>query len=291
MATRRLYIIGNGFDRHHGIASDYNHFAAYLRAADPPLFDMIERYFPADRRFWSSFETGLADFDVDGAVDYAAQFLDDKGYGDFQYELQQIAEGLSERLPMHFAAWVRGLVIPERAAVAAPLAIDAAARFLTFNYTPTLERLYDVPPEHILYIHGRAADPTARLILGHGWERSDAEQLSAGEDGPDDDWRVREGLAYLDDFLNATLKPTAEILERERPFFTSLADIEEVLILGHGLHAVDAPYLHAVVAGVDRRTTRWSVSIRGDDQAERQRLFSAYGVPPHLVRYLPMTAL
>ncbi|WP_084646384.1 AbiH family protein [Devosia insulae] len=32
--SKRLYIVGNGFDRHHGIPSDYSEFGAYLKGVD-----------------------------------------------------------------------------------------------------------------------------------------------------------------------------------------------------------------------------------------------------------------
>jgi hypothetical protein len=180
--------------------------------------------------------------------------------------------------------------MPNRDAVARPLALDRDARFLSFNYTPTLERLYDVSRQNILYIHGCAAEPGSRLILGHGWEPSDDERLSAGSDGPDDNWRVRDGLEHLDRYFAETLKPTAEIIAQNRASFASLHDVDEVLIMGHGLHAVDAPYFEAVMASVDLTKTRWSVSTYHDLQ-ERQLLFGAFDINPKLVRYLPMTEM
>nr|WP_292620255.1 AbiH family protein [Mesorhizobium sp.] len=47
--------------------------------------------------------------------------------------------------------------------------IDLGAKFLNFNYTPSLQDLYGVPDANILHIHGAARDPDAKLILGHGW--------------------------------------------------------------------------------------------------------------------------
>lgn len=290
MGRERLYIIGNGFDLYHGIGSSYAAFGVYLEQVDRRLARTIDRYFPVDGAFWSNFEARLAEFDSDGATDDASMFLDDKGYGDFQFELQQIAEQLSDDLPSRFGDWIRSLAIPARAMVERPLRVDSTARFLSFNYTPTLERVHGVPRSQILHIHGSAADPDAKLILGHGWERSDEELLSHGTDGPDDDWRVRDGLSHLDEFLSATLKPTAEIIAREQDFFGDLAGVREVLIMGHGLHSVDAPYIDAVISGVDKGAARWTISVYGD-LPERQAAFGAFGIDPRLVRYLPLSEM
>lgn len=283
----RLYIIGNGFDLHHGIPSAYRDFARYLRKTDPTIYRLVDEYFSVDDAFWAEFEMRLADFDADSAVDYASQFLDDEGHGDFQYELEQIATGLSSGLRERFAEWIRSLHIPTRLEIDQPLVIDRSATFLSFNYTTTLERTYDVPRSSILHIHGYAADPSDSLILGHGWERTPEDSLNFGPVGPDDDWRVRYGIEHLDDYFAATLKPTAKLIEKNAPFFDKLSTVNDVMVMGHGLADVDETYIEAVMERLDLATTRWTISVFGDLQ-ERMARFGAYGLRPDLVRYLPL---
>jgi hypothetical protein len=287
MTSDRLYIIGNGFDRYHGILSDYRHFAAWLAQADRTVFRLVEEYFSVDDAFWADFEQRLAEFDAGQAVDYAMQFHSDERHGDFQYECEQIATGLSAGLRMRFAEWIRALRIPARAEIARPLVIDQHALFLSFNYTPSLEQVYRVARERILYIHGCAADPTESLILGHGWERQPEDNLNFEPVGPDDDWRIRDGMDYLDDYFTATFKPTGELLDRYAAFFDALAPIRDIRIMGHGLADLDEPYYAAIMDRIDLGATRWAVSVYGD-LADRQARFGAYGVAPHLVRYLAM---
>lgn len=287
MASDRLYIIGNGFDLHHGIASQYRQFAANLAQSDRTVFRMVEEYFSADDEFWADFEQRLAEFDAHQAIDYAMQFHSDERHGDFQYECEQIATGLSTGLRDRFSEWIRGLRIPARNEVARPLVIDPEGLFLSFNYTPTLERIYGVPPERILHIHGRAADPAETLILGHGWERRPEERLNAEPVGPEDDWRVRDGIDHLDDYFAATFKPTVELIAKHADFFDGLADVRDIRLMGHGLSDVDEPYLSTIMDRVEIDTTRWTVSVYGD-LADRQARFGAYGIVPHLVRYLAM---
>lgn len=287
MASDRLYIIGNGFDLHHGIESTYRHFAAWLAEADPGVFRLVQEYFSADEDFWADFEQLLAEFDADHAIDYAMQFHSDERHGDFQYECEEIATGLSTGLRTRFAEWIRGLRIPLWCEVSHPLVIDPDALFLSFNYTPTLERIYGVPRGRILHIHGYASDPAETLILGHGWKRSPEDRLNIDPMGPDDDWRIRDGIDHLDAYFEKTFKPTIQLLAKHAAFFDQLAQVRDICIMGHSLADVDEPYISAIMNRIDLDTVHWTVSVFGD-LAERHASFGAYGISPHLVRYVAM---
>jgi hypothetical protein len=70
-----------------------------------------------------------------------------------------------------FAKWVRLIPVPTTFDLVTPrLRVDPTARFITFNYTTTLQSLYRVAPGYVWHIHGCAADPADRLVLGHGWK-------------------------------------------------------------------------------------------------------------------------
>lgn len=287
MASDRLYIIGNGFDLHHGIASQYKQFAAYLAEADHGIFRMVEEYLSADEEFWADFEQRLAEFDAHHAIDYAMQFHSDERHGDFQYECEEIATGLSTDLRGRFSDWIRGLRIPSRSELYRPLRIDPDALFLSFNYTPTLEHIYGIQPERILHIHGYATDPADALVLGHGWERSPEDRLNSKPVGPDDDWRILDGIDHIEGCFAATFKPTFDLIAKHAAFFDGLAHVRDIRVMGHGLSEVDEPYYGAIMDRVDLAATRWTVSIYGD-LASRQASFGGYGIAPHLVRYLEM---
>jgi len=59
MTATTPYIIGNGFDRHHGIPSDYRDFARFLAQVDPETYRFVEDVFSVDDAFWWEFETRL----------------------------------------------------------------------------------------------------------------------------------------------------------------------------------------------------------------------------------------
>src|ERR1051326_1208662 len=93
--SKKLYIIGNGFDLYNKIKSKYSDFREYVRETNKELFENIEKYFNPES-LWSDFEQTLADLDTDRIVDEASNYLAsyaddnwrDSGHHDYQYEIQ-----------------------------------------------------------------------------------------------------------------------------------------------------------------------------------------------------------
>ena len=56
--------------------------------------------------------------------------------------------------------------------------------FFTFNYTKTLENLYNIPSSNIIHIHG-CVDDNEDFILGHGKSYEDIAKVNSGPDIPD----------------------------------------------------------------------------------------------------------
>ncbi|SEO46832.1 Bacteriophage abortive infection AbiH [Nitrosospira multiformis] len=296
--TGRLYIIGNGFDLHHGIKSSYWAFGEFLRVTDPDTFQIIERYFDTSDDFWSNFEERLAYFDAATLIEDASEFL--VGYGaddwsdsyhhDYQYEIDRAVEAISKRMRTHFAAWIRQLVMPTPADVKElRVTVDPVATFLNFNYTPSLQRLYGISESHILHIHGSGVDPEANLVLGHGWESQENLDPYRFERDPEAaDTRVVEGQSIIDRYFKETFKPTLQIILANRTFFSSLAQTREIWVMGHSLADVDRPYFEEVIRHVDAGVVKWKVSVY-KDLVERRGQFEKLGINPCLVEFLPLT--
>ena len=71
----RLYIIGNGFDLHHGLASTYRDFEKYVRNNNNKLYSRLQLYFDYDY-LWSHFEAVLAKIDVHAIQIESKDFID-----------------------------------------------------------------------------------------------------------------------------------------------------------------------------------------------------------------------
>lgn len=288
-----LYVIGNGFDRHHDIPSDYRDFGRYLAAVDYDTYREVEAYFNVDDEFWWQFEQQLANFDTDAAIDYASQFLmsygaddwSDSGHHDYQYELDRVVEAISKTLQERFAQWVRQLPIPSLSSCnKGPLPLDPTAFYLNFNYTQTLQWTYGIPDSQILHIHGKASDPTDRLILGHGWERTAFDSLNHGIDMSEADIRVVEGNEIVDGYFSATFKPTAQIIAHNQTFFSNLKAIRQIYVMGHSLAEVDAPYFAEIIKNIDTSSVRWMISYHRNPPDAHAK-FSKFGINMSLASF------
>ncbi|MGQ7023458.1 AbiH family protein [Vibrio cholerae] len=146
----KLYIIGNGFDLYHNIPSSFQHFKDFVFNSNQELFDAVERYLPVSNN-WSDLESSLADVDVDGIIESALEFLapynsedwSDAYHHDYQYEIVKIVSMLSEVLLEQFRYWLSTLEVPNNDELCiSPIVLDRNAKFLSFNYTNTLEKTY-----------------------------------------------------------------------------------------------------------------------------------------------------
>lgn len=144
---------------------------------------------------------------------------------------------------------------------------------MNFNYTDTLERIYDIPEDKILYIHGKALRDD-KLIVGHHainrFQEGSIPAFNAPEEHgkyltiEDEDVRIVEALEIIKDYFRVTYKDTESIIEKNRYFFKSLADITEVFILGHSLSDIDMEYFVKVRECVSP-WCRWYISYYSED--------------------------
>lgn len=292
-----LCIIGNGFDVHHGIPSNYRQFGDFLRRHDNATYELVERYFAVDDDFWSEFEARLAAFDADTLIDNASNFLvaygaddwSDAYHHDYQYELNRVVEGISVTMKARFAEWIAQLPIPGIESVRDKLVhLNMNASFLSFNYTPALGEIYGIAVENVFHIHGCASDPVSKIVLGHGWSPESKGSLNRGVNFEEADTRIVEGNHIIDRYFVATFKPTEEIIAHNQPFFAALAGVERISIMGHSLADVDLPYLLEIVRRIDARRVKWKVSYHDRPDAVRSQ-FAKLGIPESLVEFVRLS--
>lgn len=109
--------------------------------------------------------------------------------------------------------------------------------FITFNYTLTLESLYNVDSESVLHLHGKRGDD--RLIFGHGefdQEEFDQEELSMTPSPS-----AADNIFELDTIFRKELQE-----EKLEDFLDALSNINEIRIIGFGFGKVDLPYIEQV---------------------------------------------
>lgn len=292
MTSQNLYIIGNGFDLHHGLPTQYSQFKEYLEKVDQEVYDWVDTYIAIDE-YWAELEVSLAQLDTANIVSDLEGFLvpysdenwRDSGHHDFQYEVENVATGLSGTLKQHFADWIRSIAIPERSEIPGLLtSLDKKAAYLTFNYTSTLAKLYDIAPENILHIHGEGEDESSELVLGHAWSAQVRPSLQRGLD-EDADPRVMEAMGILDDYFEKTFKPSAKIIEQHAQYFSSLKSVTQVIVLGHSLSKVDEAYFVALVEAL-QASPSWTVAVRShNEDVERAACLAEFGVPAESIDF------
>lgn len=263
-----LYIIGNGFDLHHGVRSSYTEFGQYVKSVKSDLYDTFERYFSFDGN-WADLEGTLAHLDVDSIIDDASDFLQSYGadgwsdafHHDYQDEVERIVDALSSRLKSIFTDWVLGLQIPDKESCpVALLNLDRSSIYLSFNYTDTLQRLYRIAPENVVHIHGSVSLDKPNLVLGHAVVPSGIRSLNCGADLQEQDTRVTEANEIIDGYFSTTFKPTDNIIATHREFFSSLTEVKQIFVLGHSLSEVDIPYFEEIVRQTCKLNPKWTVT-------------------------------
>ncbi len=218
MKNSTLYVIGNGFDQRHGLKSSYGEYHEYVHNNTPNVEDFLYQYFflkeklyiKDEKYYWCNFENDLASFD-------AEQFYSDydnvsEGTGDqenpqrsdyygVEDEMKEESENRYSDIKQSFWNWIEEIskteIEPKN------MHFEKDAIFLSFNYTPTLENVYDI--SSVLHIHGYIGDSNEeKLVFGHGEDSSEGEVPAFDEDGESnyspvfDSQAASHALFYID---------------------------------------------------------------------------------------------
>ena len=220
--------------------------------------------------WWNEFETNLGYFDIREKVENWA-FLNqpnDKQLEDMKIDVMRGAwdaqaeiGGIMSILKDSFHEWIDSL---KPALSANKIVIDSQnAYFINFNYSLTLENVYNVPSAQILHIHGCLNDD--EYIIGHGrtYEevKEDAQPYIPPFDSNKDD-PSEYGLDAIDDEITEHTKTEAvnktmeaakqidKIIEKNRSIFDQLSEVNKVCIYGLSFSSVDEPYLNRIISSV-----------------------------------------
>ncbi len=172
--------------------------------------------------------------------------------------LQKMFESFRES----FEKWVESVDIDVRK-LDIPY-FDENGKFLTFNYTETLETLYHIPGDRINYIHGRR-NSGETLVLGHN-KHVDA-RLQESEN---DMLHEYEAIETMGDIVNSQKKDTAGIIAANRSYWLSLGDTDKVIVYGHSLNDIDMPYFKEIVLHTDE-AAKWYISVYGKNETDRAK--------------------
>ncbi|MCL1148072.1 bacteriophage abortive infection AbiH family protein [Shewanella marinintestina] len=307
----KLYIIGNGFDIHHGLNTSYTSFGLYLKKHYNEVYELLLDYYGFDDLnplnwdtmkdpLWSEFETNLSLLDITTvleahidsiAVPGAAEFRD-RDWNTFQIDMEMVLKKLTVDLYKAFKEFILSVQFSgiESNKI---INIDRDAKYLSFNYTDTLKKYYEIPDNNVLFIHEKAEINGGELVLGHGvdpknfeeqpekpplgltaeqyeqWRQDMAEQY---------DYSLELGKDTIMSYFTETFKGTRAIIEKHTDFFNDLKNVEEVFVLGHSLADVDLPYFEELVKSTDPDATWIATYYSETDKNNHFDTLSSLGI-------------
>ena len=291
---KHLYIIGNGFDIHHHIPSSYNDFREWLEENDTDTFYKLEDILKTDEpKWWNEFETSLGksyavkiyaeNTAFENQPNYGSDDFRDRDLYAAKYEVERKLGCLINDLKSDFQEWASELPAGDGGLAVKLETKDSV--FLTFNYSLTLEKLYNIPADRVKHIHGNALDKES-IVVGHGRDYgSYRNDLEDDLPEPPDDlptekyerWLGDAADCYLDDYptsqakdaaasaMNDIRKNVLEIITSNSFFFQTLNDIGIIHIYGFSFAEVDMPYLIEVAKNVDMKKVELEISYFSDN--------------------------
>lgn len=263
-----LYVIGNGFDIAHGVESKYSEFERWCRTSkkNTGIFDSL---FSTKSDFWSNIEVALGDYDEKAILDFCKP---DEEF-DLDHSLSSsariedapecILKPALDELKEYFIEWVNSINLKD---IEDYLILHKNAKYISFNYTETLEKIYSISKENICHIHGCRLLKNDDYVFGHNNHR---DTNSYGDDLP-----LFEENAYLSilNYLNDFEKQINEIIAANTAFFEQLRDTKLVYVLGHSISEIDMPYFDYLLS-IFSKQPRFVFSSNSTEDSRRIESF------------------
>ena len=144
---------------------------------------------------------------------------------------------------------------------------DENAIFLSFNYTSTLEKVYDIL--NVFHIHGSVKGGNEEeLVFGHGKEKAKGEIEELDENGESNRTPSFDAEAASHSLFYQLQKPVKNIINENQSFLDSLKYVERVVVLGHSLNEIDMPYICKIRNSISGGAT-WTIVCYTDSDIQR----------------------
>ena len=295
-----LYIIGNGFDKHHWIDSGFDDFGRWLEENHASLFhQLISIYNISNKKEWQQFEHILGELNVTYQVEEIMEDRrpnwmslpdNDRAFNNAKRDYEaapEVArytfEELFENVRYTFVEWINQLNKPEKKQMITMEKTNST--FITFNYTDTLESLYKIAADQIIYIHG-CAKRGEKLELGHGKTVEDIQseyysQIPEDVDSPEqiehfyanaNDWVEEDTYMEIIQRLADQRKPVEDLIGKlNKLLLDNMTDIVHIHIYGFSFSDIDIPYIEKIVNSIDCDGVIWEVTYYDNDDAVKFR--------------------
>lgn len=265
---KSLFIIGNGFDLDHKIDSSYESFRRYLKIRYPDANEdelimpevtmghhgeeiynddevvsfLLRIISEAEGYEWKDVEKSIGLLDFSECFDYSFYELDEDGDIDSwkqTYTNEDIASNLLlpvSNITKYFSDWIDTIqinasVLPKKDFKR--LINPDEDLFLTFNYTDTLEKIYNT--KMVCHIHGKQG---GEILFGHGNVEDYYEKNMDRYIGAEN---------VLDEIQNNLRKDTVGAFQQHLDFFNKIkGEVDKVFTYGFSFSEVDRIYIREI---------------------------------------------
>lgn len=271
----KLFIIGNGFDKAHGLKTSYWDFRNYLEKYAEGFLIRLENMYniapfeKLDKRskknkyiqkhrdntvyktLWKDFECDLGDANEAEMLSYSESIVNDlilesgpiyildtlDVYWEEEY-------GFIKELNHYVEKWIKQVRLHKAIPIKMDFLDNTRDYFFTFNYTSVLERIYHIPGNHILHIHGGVTPYCEEPpVLGHGNKKKIEKYQEMARRASDEYDEGKESIyTAIANYYKRTWKDTDWCMAYQDRFFRQLKGIDQVEIIGHSFGKVDIPY-------------------------------------------------
>lgn len=288
---KNLFIIGNGFDLAHNLKTSYEDFHRYLKNkypqaneekfVQPEVITMPDggeecedvdtvsflmriisiTEFSGDE--WSDIETSLGRLDYSEYFDWLDYEFDEDGDIDIWKQShcnEDIASNLilpSLKISDYFSDWINTIEINNKVLRKKDF-INLMDKnnnlFLSFNYTKTLEALYQV--KNVCHIHGKQGE---KLLFGHGND----------EDCYEDSMNKYIGSENaFQQIQNCLRKDTISAIKQHQSFFSSssLSSVKNIYSYGFSFSEVDKIYIKEICNKITNYNITWYLNQYDSDE-------------------------
>lgn len=286
----RLFVIGNGFDKAHGLKTSYMDFREYLEEKDWEYLNSLESMYnlssystkeALENYLWKDFEGNLSQFDADEiiengkSIELGLETGDDIGVEDTLNQYWEEQYGFIEKLNDFVKLWTEQIDIDtEKRANIIDNELDDL--FLSFNYTLLLEKVYKVDRMNVVHIHGSIDEESFDIspVIGHGnSDKINEMKKQANEAEEELDERKASICNAVANYYERTFKDVNYYMSIESRFFSRMKDVNEVFVVGHSFGEVDMPYFKKIKDSV-RADAIWHIYYydAGDDVRFKEKI-------------------
>ena len=312
VTLRNLIIIGNGFDLHHKMHTKYIDYREYLRK-DSLCRSILERYDEKSDPFWSDIENGLKIDCKEFVEEYITAFnFKDVNPGEQIHQDQKAVDRINELRKVYreyiqltgveFYQWLYDTYY----SVIGKMKKDEGLFdnrdenwFINFNYTLTLEDLYNIEKKSILHIHGLLNKNIKSQLICGGNIKERREELARSEiqfgcieNNPElinemnilkdiksqnstfDVDRLKTDLQY---YLKSSYKNIEKNYMKLEKYIESCGKIDQIIVMGNNIFGADFGYYEKILIP-KYNAIKWILYCHDDNFETADRLRDEYNL-------------